>query len=38
MGDVEELLNGGEEDPTSLSILQVREVAARSLPPTPVES
>ena len=36
MADVSELLNSGEEDLVPLSILQVREVAAKSfLPPPP---
>ena len=35
MGDAVELLNGGDDDPTPLSIRQVEEVAARSLSLTP---
>jgi hypothetical protein len=33
MDDAAELLSSGEEDPIPLSILQVREVAARTLAP-----
>jgi hypothetical protein len=33
LGDAEELLNGGDEDLTPLSILQVGEVATRSRSP-----
>ena len=35
MGDAEELLSSGEADPPRVSILQVREVAARTLAPPP---
>jgi len=35
MDNAAELLSSGEEDPTPPSILQVREVAARTLAPPP---
>ena len=35
MDDAAELLSSGEEDPTPPSILQVTEVAARTMPPPP---
>ena len=39
LGDEEELVNGGDEDPTPRSILQVGEGAARSMSlPSPVNN